>query len=205
MYISKRLLFFAAQIFPEIIMPEHTHLHTMNGFTRFFEENRERFLMFAYSYIRNHADAEDILMESMIALWEHREKWSHETNAHALLLTIIKNKALNYLAHLQVRYRTEENITDHTLRELDLRIATLEDCHPERIFDAEIQAIVEQTLSRLPEQSRRIFMMSRQDENTNKEIAEQLGLSVKSVEYHITKVLKLLRTELKDYLFSLFF
>lgn len=45
-------------------------LHTMNLFSRFFQENQEKFLAFAYSYLRDKAEAEDVVMESMIALWE---------------------------------------------------------------------------------------------------------------------------------------
>ncbi|NDV57687.1 RNA polymerase sigma-70 factor [Bacteroides sp. 519] len=173
----------------------------MDTFSRFFQENQEKFLSFAYSYIRNWADAEDILMESMISLWENRDRWDDSVNLHGLLLTIIKNKALNYLAHLQVRYRAEENINEHAQRELNLRISTLEASEPDRIFDSEIQAIVEKTLKKLPEQSRRIYTLSRHHDTPNKKIASDLGISVKSVEFHITKALKLLRQELKDYLF----
>ena len=49
-------------------MSQSNHLHTMDTFTRFFQENQAKFLSFAYSYIRNKTEAEDILMESMIAL-----------------------------------------------------------------------------------------------------------------------------------------
>ena len=68
-------------------------LHTMNLFSRFFQENQEKFLAFAYSYLRDKAEAEDVVMESMIALWENRDRWEENSNLHALLLTIIKNKA----------------------------------------------------------------------------------------------------------------
>lgn len=186
-------------------MPETHNLHTMTIFSEFFENNKERFLSFAYSYIRNRADAEDLLMESMIALWENRERWGESANLHGLLLTIIKNKALNYLAHEQVRLRAEENINNHKQRELELRISTLESCDPESIFDSEIQQIVNKALNQLPAQSRRIFILSRYHNASNKKIAEQLGISVKSVEFHMTKTLKKLREELKDYLFSIFF
>ena len=71
-------------------------LHTMNLFSRFFQENQEKFLAFAYSYLRDKAEAEDVVMESMIALWENRDRWEENSNLHALLLTIIKNKALHY-------------------------------------------------------------------------------------------------------------
>lgn len=186
-------------------MPENRNLHTMSIFSQFFEENKEKFLSFAYSYIRNRADAEDLLMESMIALWENREKWKEGSSLHAILLTIIKNKALNYLAHEQVRLRAEETINNHKERELELRISTLEACDPSSIFNSEIQQIVNKALNHLPAQSRRVFILSRYHDTPNKKIAEQLGISVKSVEFHITKALKLLRQELKDYLFSIFF
>lgn len=58
-------------------MSQSNHLHTMDTFTRFFQENQAKFLSFAYSYIRNKTEAEDILMESMIALWENRDKWEY--------------------------------------------------------------------------------------------------------------------------------
>lgn len=186
-------------------MLETNNISSVQLFSKFFQENQEKFLSFAYSYIRNRVEAEDILMESMITLWENRDKWEKDSNLHGLLLTIIKNKALNYLAHEQVRLRAEEEINNHKQRELDLRISTLEACEPDIIFDTEIQHIVQKALKRMPEQSRRIFMMSRYQNTPNRMIAEQLGISLKSVEFHITKSLKILRVELKDYLISILF
>ena len=177
----------------------------MDTFTRFFQENQAKFLSFAYSYIRNKTEAEDILMESMIALWENRDKWENDSNLQALLLTIIKNRALNYLAHEQVRLRAEDDINTHRQRELNLRISTLEACEPDTIFNTEIQHIVHKALTKMPEQSRDIFILSRYQNTPNKMIAEKLGISIKSVEFHITKALKILRTELKDYLISILF
>ncbi|MDR3119307.1 MAG: RNA polymerase sigma-70 factor [Mediterranea sp.] len=179
------------------------HRNSITAFSEFFEQNREKFLSFAYSYIKNRPDAEDLLMESMAALWENRDKWRESSSLHGLLLTIIKNKALNLLAHEQVRLRAEENINSHGQRELELRISTLKACDPESIFNTEIQQIVNKALNRLPVQSRRIFVLSRYHNASNRKIAEQLGISVKSVEFHITKALKKLRLELKDYLFFL--
>ncbi len=93
-----------------------TNLHTIELFTQFFQENQVRFLSFACSYLRDKAEAEDILMESMITLWENREKWEESSNLQALLLTIIRNKALNHLAHEQVRLRAEEEINTQATR-----------------------------------------------------------------------------------------
>lgn len=120
-------------------MSDSIKLHTMDLFSRFFQENQEKFLTFAYSYLRDKAEAEDVLMESMIALWENRNRWEEGSNLHALLLTIIKNKSLNLLEHKKIRLQAEENINSHNQRELNLRISTLKACEPEQIFDNEIQ------------------------------------------------------------------
>ena len=142
-------------------------------------------------------------MESMISLWENRERWEEGSNLKALMLTIIKNKALNLLEHKQIRLRAEEDINSHSQRELDLRISTLKACEPEQIFDTEIQHIVHKALQQMPHQSRTIFMLSRYQNLPNKQIAEQLNISLKTVEAHITKALRILRLELKDYLASI--
>lgn len=55
----------------------------MDLFSQFFQENQKKFLSFAYSYTRNKAAAEDILMEAMASLWENREKWEKDSNLHA--------------------------------------------------------------------------------------------------------------------------
>ena len=132
-------------------MSDSIKLHTMDLFSRFFQENQEKFLTFAYSYLRDKAEAEDVLMESMIALWENRNRWKEGSNLHALLLTIIKNKSLNLLEHKKIRLQAEENINSHNQRELNLRISTLKACEPEQIFDNEIQHIVHKALEQMPQ------------------------------------------------------
>ena len=180
-------------------MSEQSEAYTLNQFSQFFQENQRTFLAFAYSYIRDWTEAEDILMESMISLWEYRKQWNEGKSLHALLLTIIKNKSLNYLERAQTRMRIEEDINAHRQRELNLRIVTLKDCEPDEIFSTEIQHIVHKALNKMPEQSREVFILSL----PNKKIAEQLNISLKTVEFHITKALRILRLELKDYLISI--
>ena len=85
-------------------------------------------------------------------------------------------------------------------RELSIRISTLEACNPNDVFSEEIQNILTRTLEELPSQTRKVFMMSRFEQKSGKEIAEELGITVKGVDYHIAKALKVLRVSLKDYL-----
>ena len=106
-----------------------------------------------------------------------------------LLFTILKHKALDWLKHEQVRMTAFETFADWQSRELSLRISSLEACSPDGIFSNEIGRIVRQA-----------FVLSRFKDKSNREIAEALGISVKGVEYHISKALKTLRVALKDYL-----
>lgn len=176
----------------------------VTSFTEIFNKYQERFILFANSYVRNKAVAEDICMEAMLAYWEKREKLLPGTNIPAYILTIVKNKALNHLQHMNVRVEAEDKMADYASRELNLRISTLEACNPNDLFTSEIQKIIQETIDMFPDQTRKIFIMSRFENLSNKEIAESLDLSIKSVEFHITKGLKVLRTSLKDYLPSCF-
>jgi RNA polymerase sigma-70 factor (ECF subfamily) len=143
--------------------------------------------------------AEDIVSEALINLWQITRKETVE-HPQALLLTMLKNDALNYLKHQEVKMAAMESISLKMTRDLNYRIATLEACDPQEVFSSEVTEIAERTLLSLPEQTRRVFEMSRYDHLSVKEIAGQLALSPKSVEYHITKSIKALRIALKDYL-----
>lgn len=174
-------------------------------FATLFDQYKEPFILFANSYIRDIAASEDIYVEAMMQYWEKRHELPPGTNLPGYILTSVKNKALNHLRHLNVRTEAEEHLFNHNARELNFRIASLESCDPSELFTAEMQEIVRKTLDELPEQTRIIFYKSRYENKTNSEIAEELGLSIKTVEYHISKTLKLLRTRLKDYLPLLIF
>lgn len=168
-------------------------------FNFIYEQNYRRCFLFVQSYIHQELAAEDIVAEALVKYWKLLSQGKTEVS-DALLLTILKNKALDYLKHQAVHRNAVESLANIENRELALRIATLEACDPEEIFSAEIRTIIEQTLRTLPEQTRKVFEMSRFDKLPVKEIARTTGLTVKGVEYHITKSLKVLRVALKDYL-----
>jgi len=150
-------------------------------------------------YVRNDQVAEDIAAESLIKLWETMKKETVEKPL-ALLLTILKHKSLDYLRIQINREEAFEAMAAWQQRELSIRISTLEGCNPDDIFSTEIQTILNRTLEELPEQTRKVFRMSRFEQQSGKEIAEALGITVKGVDYHIAKALKALRISLKDYL-----
>lgn len=143
--------------------------------------------------------AEDIVSESIVKLWKLMSESDIE-HPQALLFTLLRNKALDYLKHEAVRKNAEKEISEGLQRELNLRIANLEACNPDEIFSIDLMSKVNQVLNSLPPKTRAVFEMSRFEGFSVKDIARNQGLSPKSVEYHITQALKKLRFELKDYL-----
>ena len=151
----------------------------LKAFNQLFTDYQGRFIRFANTYVRDIAVAEDFTIEALMYYWENRHSLEKDSNAPAYILTIIKNKCLNYLQHLQVREDVNEQLLNHAEWELNTRISTLEACDPDELFTAEAQEIVNKTLAVLPEQTRVVFIMSRYENKSHKTIAETLGITTK--------------------------
>jgi RNA polymerase sigma-70 factor (ECF subfamily) len=171
----------------------------VNSFNAIYQSYYTQAFTFTKSYIHNDFVAEDIVHESLLKVWDILKK-EPVNNAASLLFIILKNKALDHLRVEKHRLEKIKNIELSEQWELDFRIATLEESNPEHIFLSEIENIVRNALKSLPEQSVRVFELSRFECLTNKEISERLGITVKGVEYHLTKTLRILRIQLSDYL-----
>lgn len=171
----------------------------VNSFNEIYTSYYKKSFFFAKSYVHDDLAAEDIASESLIKLWE-KLKAENIDYIEPLLLTILKNKALDYLKHEEVKRTAFESMVDWQQQELSIRISTLESCDPNEIFSDEVESIIRETLKALSDQTRQAFLLSRFENKSNKEIAEQMGISIKGVEYHISKALKALRITLKDYL-----
>lgn len=173
---------------------------SLSDFNRFFLEYQQRFIHFATTYVHDEAVAEDVVIESMMYYWENKEHLATDTNIPAYVLTAIKHKCIDYLRHRQLHQEVSDEISSLYAWELSNRILSLEEFEPNEIFTREIQELVDETLSTLPERTRHIFIMSCYENKSHKEIAELLGITAKGVEFHISKATKVLRLALKDYL-----
>ncbi len=174
-------------------------------FNQLFSEYKGKFIRFSQYYLRDNVVAEDIVMDALMYYWENRSQLPEDTNIPAYVLTIVKHKCLNYLKRQQLHQQVTDNILSHEQWKLSTNIATLEACEPYELFSSEIQEIVDRTIERMSPRTRQIFTLSRIRNMPHKEIAESLGMTVKGVEFHVAKALKLLRIELKDYLYILIF
>ena len=193
-------------LLPIITNQNMEHSSELKAFNQLFADYQQKFIRFANQYVKDEDIAEDFTMEAFMQYWEKRHTLKTESNIPAYILTIIKNKCINYLQHIQIKEDVNERLKNHAEWELNTRISTLEACNPEELFSTEVREIINHTLASLPKQTRQIFIMSRYENKSHKEIAETLDMTTKGVEYHIAQALKKLHANLKDYLpFILFF
>ena len=162
-------------------------------------------VFFAKAYTYDTAQAECMAEEAMIILWKRLQEGEQIERLMPFLFATVRNLALNYLKHKQADIRAREGMGSDRDREIQLRLSSLSECDPSKLYQADIREIIDDTLKHLGERTETIFRLSRFEGITNKEIASELGISEKTVEYHISKALKELRVSLGDYLPMLLF
>lgn len=172
------------------------------AFSRVVEVYQERLLYFSLHYLNDREMAKDVVQDVFSIIWEDREKFYKVNNLSSWLFTLVKNQCLKKIEHLKVR---QKHISELQYRYLNLTRDSLSQLDTSPFIFNEINSIIKQTLEKLPPQSRCIFEMSRFENKKNLEIADELNISIKTVEAGITKVLKLLRPALKQYLPVVFF
>ena len=174
-------------------------LYSLNSFNNIYTTYYRKAFLYVKSYVHDDMEAEDIVTDALIKLWE-RMKLEAVNPVRPLLFTILKNLSLDYLKHQIVKQTVHDAIAETLNRELEIRTSTLESSNPNDVFSSEVQQIIEKTLNSLPETTRSIFILSRFDNKSQKEIAEMYKISVKGVDYHIIQSVKSLKIALKDYL-----
>lgn len=156
-----------------------------------------------YPRLRNYAshfildvdDIEDIIQDCFVNLWNRRAMITG-ISLSSMLFTMVRNGCLNFLKHKAIAngYRME-GIKEANGSEALYNFDFLGSADEELLYH-ELQRQIDDALQQLPERTRQVFRLSRFEGLKNREIAEQLGISVKVVEKHITKALSLLRKEI---------
>jgi RNA polymerase sigma-70 factor (ECF subfamily) len=181
------------EVTPTVMQTEQLRLDRDNEaeFEKIFKQHFKGLHAYASTIVRDAVMAEEIVQNIFCRLWEKEAQIQIRESVAGYLYRSVYHEGLNYLKHLKVReayqsYAMEQeksvnNVSNHVeLRELEDRL--------------------EKALSELPEKCRTIFQMSRFEELRYQEIADRLGLSVKTVENQMGKALKLLRIKLVDFL-----
>jgi RNA polymerase sigma-70 factor (ECF subfamily) len=164
-----------------------------------FRKYYPRLYYFVLEFVSLSDIAENIVQDTFFTLWNNRKNLADNTNLSAYLFTVAKKTCLYKLRGQKYRQKiiSQHDINDELLT-INLKSLDLFDTSDFVFY--EIQEIIDKTLEDLPPKCKTVFVLSRFEEKKNREIAEELGISVKAVEGHISKALKKFRVELKDYL-----
>ena len=150
---------------------------------------------YAFHFVNDEERAKDMVQEVFYKLWRDREHLTVDTSLEAFLYTCVKNECLNFLKHERIRGKYAW--FRKRLRAIEIQQYDYEDPSQENLRMEELQEKIDSILESLPDKSRQIFKMSRFEEKKNKEIAEELDISLKAVEKHITRALKHLKKHLR--------
>lgn len=150
---------------------------------------------FCSRYVSEQEEIEGVVQETMMWLWENRSTLLPELTLKTLLFTIVKNKAINRLAHFEVRRRVYRRIVEKYEAEFS---------DPDFYLQDELFRLYDEALQQLPQKYRECYEMNRNQNLTHKEIAGKLDISTQLVNYRISQALRLLRVALKEYLPVLF-
>lgn len=173
------------------------HTNVQDTFDQIYLKYYSRMYRFAKQYVLFDEDAENIVQDVFLLLWEKREVLQIETSISSYLFSLVKNRSLNYLRH--------KTIADEYKQELEAKLSSLEMLNDSFSTDEDIENILTSAIEKLPERCREIFLKSRMEGKKYREIAEEMKLSVNTIENQMAIALKKLRTELKDYLPLLLF
>ncbi len=162
-----------------------------------FKNYSPRLRNYASHFIADTDDADDIIQDCFVHLWERRESLT-SISISALLFTMVRNGCLNYLKHQALTNDYNIDYLAHVSGSEQLYYQDfLNNTDQEIIYD-ELRRQIEKVMDMLPPRSRQVFEMSRFEGLKNREISEQLGISVKVVEKHISKALATFREQFKS-------
>jgi RNA polymerase sigma-70 factor (ECF subfamily) len=148
-------------------------------------------LLYSYAYkkLEDQEEAKDIVQDLFIRLWSNRESFLLKTSLPSYLFRAVRNRALDIFAHKKIKsdyvasfqgfIDLPQSTTDYLVREKD------------------ISALIDREIQSLPPKMREIFILSRKENYSHKEIAKKIGISEETVTKQIKRALKILRLRLK--------
>lgn len=162
------------------------------SFEQVYHAHCKALVRYANTILKNQDEAEDIVQQLFVGLWTKRDSLEVNTSLKSYLYKAVHNSSLNRIKQLQIK-EGHNNQIEYVTEKYALS--------PNAVLDGkEVQEAIDTAIGELPDQCRIIFTMSRYQGLKYQQIADQMNLSVKTVENQMGKALKYLRTRLHDYL-----
>ncbi len=165
------------------------------AFSILFELYYPKLLYVAQSYVASNEDAEEIVQDVFVKAWKKRKNITSNINGY--LFKITKNSCLDYLR--SKKYKLSK-ATNSIQQDAFINHAALTDKNTTSIIEQELEQKIQSGIALLPEKCKRVFIKSRIEGLKNKEISDELDISIKTVENHMSKAIKHMRLHLREFL-----
>lgn len=162
-----------------------------DAFCELYATYKNRLIYFAMRFLKSREYAEDVFQDAFTVVWQSRRFINPDASFSSYLYTIIRNRILNQLRNAANEEKLKESILSQALD-------YTEDTKREVMLN-DLKSLISHALQQLTPRQREIFEMSREAQLSHKEIADKLGISVNTVQEHISTSLKLIRTYLIKY------
>lgn len=166
-------------------------LKNKSTFELFFKEHYSSLCRFAFTFMKDADDAEEVVQNCFVKMWNDKENIIITTSPKSYLYSSVRNSCLNQIKHIDIKenYKLHNQLYGEQVTDVE-----------EEMDANELQEKITIAIEKMPEQRKKIFKMSRFDGLKYKEIAEELNISIKTVENHMGSAIKDLKTDLKNYL-----
>ncbi|WP_239063409.1 RNA polymerase sigma-70 factor [Bacteroides sp. 51] len=171
-----------------------------NSFEEVYISYFSKMKHFAREYVVSDEDAENIVQDVFLELWERKELLNMPINLIAYLFTAIKNRCIDLLRRKVMIRETADKLQEEHLLTLRMKYYSLEAFDQNLFQEKDIEQILSEAINNLPEKCREIFVKSKIEGKKQKEIAAELNVSINTIETQMGIAYKKLKTELKDYL-----
>jgi RNA polymerase sigma-70 factor, ECF subfamily len=164
-----------------------------SAFEKIFKDNFKKLQSYAITIVGDENVAEEMVQNVFFKLWDRSEKINIQSSIAAYLYRAVYNESCNYLKHQKVK-QGFLNYSKHAMSDISTEKAS------KKVLVTELEQRIKNALNDLPEQCRTVFQLSRFEELKYQQIADTLGISIKTVEAQMGKALRIMRVKLVDYL-----
>lgn len=163
-----------------------------DAFKSLYDRYGKKIYYFSLRFLGNNEEAEDLVQSVFINLWINRKMLDQGQEIRSYIYKSAVNSIYNIIKRRSVRARYSETV----IREGE----PFSDVTFEKVVGRDLEELVNSIISNLPEQQRQVFRLSRTECMTHEEIANKLGISLRTVENHMYRALKVIRKKLSDYI-----
>ncbi len=160
------------------------------AFERLFRTYYSHLCLFAENYVQNQAEAEEIVQDIFVKIWEKRDEIEIKSSLKNYLIRSTKNQCLNFIKHNKIKEKHAKTMLSEKESASTGR---------DNFIEIDLMEKIEESINSLPKKRQEVFRLSREEGLKYREIAEKLGVSIKTVETHMGLAIKTLREQLKNY------